>query len=486
VTRRLSLANRVSALTAVAVGVAVAVTSLAAFVTLRHQLYSSLDASLLNRATAAAEAGLVPLATVDQIPSAWLGAADVRFATVRADGTTYSPPQPGGGDITLGVPELRVARGQAGHALRTLHGSDRVDYRVVTVPLPGQPGTALALAQSLETTQETLAKLGVVMLIVGGLGVAVAGAFGMAVARSGLRPVRRLTAAAEDVARTDELKAIEVSGSDEIARLAGAFNEMLAALGASRERQRRLVADAGHELRTPLTSLRTNIDLLAQADSRGGLEPTARSELLADVRAQTEELSALVQDLVQLARDDPMAYRPEPVDLADVVGQAVQRVRRRAGTVRFDVLVETWAVLGEPQTLDRAVVNLLDNAVKWSPPEGVVTVRLVDGVLCVADEGPGIAGQDLPHVFERFYRASDARRLPGSGLGLAIVRQAAERHRGTVEAGRAAGGGAVVRLRLPPADAVHAEHGSRGDHGDHAGHAANPDHPVEPDRLDSA
>ncbi|MDQ4008862.1 MAG: HAMP domain-containing histidine kinase [Actinomycetota bacterium] len=448
---RLSLANRVSALTAMAVGVAVAVTSIAAYVTLRHQLYSSLDSSLLNRAVAAAQAGFVPQATMREVPAAWLGAADVRFATVRADGATYSPPQEGG-DIGLGRPELRVARGQEDYVVRTIQSSNGTPYRVVTVPSSGPAGTALALAQSLETTQETLSRLGVVMLIVGGLGVVVAGAFGMAVARSGLRPVRRLTAAAEEVARTDEIKPIEVSGSDEIARLAASFNEMLTALGASRERQRRLVADAGHELRTPLTSLRTNIDLLTQADSRGGLEPQARQDLLADVRAQLEELTVLIQDLVQLAREDPVARGPEPVDLADVVEQAVQRVRRRAGAVDFDVRLEPWPVFAERQTLDRAVVNLLDNAVKWSPRDGTVTVRLVNGVLDVADEGTGISEEDLPHIFERFYRASDARRLPGSGLGLAIVRQAAHRHGGTVSAGRTPQGGAIFRLTLPAAE----------------------------------
>jgi two-component system, OmpR family, sensor histidine kinase MprB len=448
---RLSLANRVTALTAIAVGVAVAVTSLAAFITLRHQLYSALDSSLLNRATAAAEAGLVPQATVRQIPSAWLGAADVRFLTVRADGLTYSPPQRGLGDIEIGPPELAVARGEEQHAIRTISSTDGTAYRVVTVPT--EPGTALALAQSLETTENTLGKLGVVMLIVGGLGVVVAAAFGMGVARSGLRPVRHLTSAAEEVARTDELKPIEVSGSDEIARLATAFNEMLTALGASRERQRQLVADAGHELRTPLTSLRTNIDLLAQADRSGGLDPKARQELLSDVRAQIEELTLLIQDLVQLARDEPIEHTPEPVDLADVVDHAVQRVRRRAGSVTFDVAVEPWPVLGEPQSLDRAVVNLLDNAVKWSPPNGVVTVRLVHGVLDVADQGPGISGEDLPHVFERFYRASDARHMPGSGLGLAIVQQTAQRHGGSVSAGRTPEGGAIFRLTLPAADA---------------------------------
>jgi two-component system, OmpR family, sensor histidine kinase MprB len=446
---RLSLANRVSALTAIAVGVAVAVTSLAAFITLRQQLYSSLDASLLNRATAAAEAGLVPQTIIGEIPPAWLGAADVQFATVQADGAMYSPPQQGAGNIELGLPEVQVARGEADYSIRTVRSSNGTYYRVVTVP--SEPGTALALEQSLEPTQEALGKLGFVMLIVGALGVVVAAACGMAVARSGLGPVRRLTSAAEEVARTDELKPIAVTGSDEIARLAAAFNEMLTALGASRDRQRQLVADAGHELRTPLTSLRTNIDLLAQADSQGGLDSEARQELLADVRAQLEELTLLIQDLVQLARDEPLPKQPEPIDLADVVDHAVDRVRPRAGGLRFDVEAESWPVVGEPQSLDRAVVNLLDNAVKWSPPDGVVTVRLVDGVLDVADQGPGISGEDLPHIFDRFYRASEARQLPGSGLGLAIVQQTAERHGGSVSAGRTPEGGAIFRMTLPAA-----------------------------------
>jgi two-component system sensor histidine kinase MprB len=446
---RLSLANRVSALTAIAVGVAVAVASLAAFVTVRQQLYTSLDSSLLNRATAAAEAGLVPEAIVRRIPSAVLGAADVRFATVQANGFMYVTPQRGAGEIRLGEPELEVARGQADYAIRTIRSSNGIDYRVATVP--SQPGSALALAQSQEPTQETLGKLGFVMLIFGALGVVVAAAFGMAVARSGLGPVRRLTSAAEEVARTDEIKPIEVTGSDEIARLAAAFNEMLTALGASRDRQRQLVADAGHELRTPLTSLRTNIDLLAQADSQGGLDSQARQELLTDVRAQLEELTALIQDLVQLARDEPLPMQPEPIDLADVVDHAVDRVRPRTGSVRFDVETHSWPVFGEPQSLDRAVVNLLDNAVKWSPPDGVVTVRLVNGVLDIADQGQGISGEDLPHIFDRFYRASEARQLPGSGLGLAIVQQTAERHGGSVGAGRTPEGGAIFRMTLPAA-----------------------------------
>ena len=273
----------------------------------------------------------------------------------------------------------------------------------------------------------------------------------------GSEPVERLTAAAEDVARTGRPEPIEVdsgTADDEISRLAISFNAMLAALAESRGRQNRLVADAGHELRTPLTSLRTNLDLLAQSDSQaeqGGrtLAPAERAVLLADVRAQVEELGLLVGDVVELAREDAPGYVPESVELSEIVDRAVERVRRRAPAIGFDVLTQPWWLQGDPAQLERAVVNLLDNATRWSPEDGTVHVRLDRGVLHVADEGPGIPAEDLPHIFERFYRSSAARSKPGSGLGLAIVRQAADRHGGRVTAGEAPGGGALLTLALP-------------------------------------
>jgi two-component system sensor histidine kinase MprB len=276
-------------------------------------------------------------------------------------------------------------------------------------------------------------------------------AAGLVLARAGVRPVERLTAAAEHVARTGELEPIDVHGRDELGRLALTFNAMLAALEISRTRQRQLVADAGHELRTPLTSLRTNLDLLAQSEASldRQLPKEDRDALLADVRAQAEELSGLVADLVELARDDSPSAGPEPVDFAAVVDRAVERVRRRAVGVRFDVALQPWTVYGESAQLERAVTNVLDNAVKWSPADGAVAVRLMNGRLDVADNGPGIADADLPHVFDRFYRSPSARAMPGSGLGLSIVRQAADRHGGSVSVGRATGGGALVILELP-------------------------------------
>jgi two-component system sensor histidine kinase MprB len=224
---------------------------------------------------------------------------------------------------------------------------------------------------------------------------------------------------------------------------------MLAALSASRDRQRQLVADAGHELRTPLTSLRTNLDLLIQADRSEGLSDEARSELLTDVRFQIEELTTLIGDLVELARDEPLPITVEPVDLAEIVDRAVQRVRRRAPGLEFAVRSEPWWVSGDAAALERAVTNLLDNAAKWSPPLGVVTCDLREGTFRVTDEGPGIAEEDLPHVFDRFYRSPESRSMPGSGLGLAIVRQVVERHGGTVHAGRADSGGAAFWLTVP-------------------------------------
>ena len=229
---------------------------------------------------------------------------------------------------------------------------------------------------------------------------------------------------------------------------------MLQALDASQHRQRQLVADAGHELRTPLTSLRTNIELIGQAadNAERSLSTEQRHEIMGDVRSQLEEMTTLVGDLVELARDEPMRRDPEPLDFADVVTQSVDRVRLRAPSVTFDVELEPWLVFGEAQLLERAVTNLLDNAAKWSPNGSTVTVRLVDGSLTVADQGPGIDPADLPHVFDRFYRSSEARTLPGSGLGLSIVRRAADRHGGTVEAASGPGGGTLFTFALPSSE----------------------------------
>ncbi|HEY8455193.1 MAG TPA: HAMP domain-containing sensor histidine kinase [Actinopolymorphaceae bacterium] len=450
--RGLSLRARVGLLAALGAGVLVVLVSIAAYVTVRASLLQQTDATLLERAYAAASGPLGNRSFLAQVPSEAFGAADIHIVLLRADGYSISALDASGNLVEppVGRPERAVARGLLSNSVRTAVGADGKEYRVVAVPSQ-VPGWSLVMAQPTAGTQATLRRLGLVLLVVGGGGVALAAWAGMAIARTGLRPVERLTAAAEHVARTGDLRPIPVNGDDELARLAHAFNAMLAALAEARNRERRLIADAGHELRTPLTSLRTNLDLLVQSESDDGprLSPADRSALLQDVRAQVVELSSLVGDLVELSREDPPTAAHAPVDFADIVTHAAERVRRRAQSLRFDLTIEPWTLWGDAQALERAVTNLLDNAAKWSPPGSVVTVTLRDGVLSVADQGPGISEADLPHIFERFYRSEEARTMPGSGLGLSIVKQVADRHGGAVSAGRAPGGGALFRLWLP-------------------------------------
>ena len=450
---RRSLASRVTLLTTIAVGLSVAFVALGAYVTMRVQLGNTLDSSLLERAQRAATQTTLANSVRAQIPPWALGAGDIRIAFVDLD---ENPPvisddadddEP---QISLGEEELAVALREEPYSLRTVDtGAER--FRVVAVPA-GQERQALVLAQSLAPQEKVLGKLGFVTVLFGVAGMVAAGMAGWGVATNGLRPVRRLTGAVETIARTEQLEPIPVEGDDEVARLATAFNQMLLALDHSRSRQRQLVADAGHELRTPLTSLRTNIELLSQADAGGpDLPAGARAELLSDVSAQIEELSQLVGDLVELARDEPLPTVVEAVDLVEAVDHAVERVRRRAPSVAFETHLAPWVVRGEAGTLERAVTNLLDNAAKWSPPGGTVRVSLAHGVLTVEDEGPGIAEHDLPHVFDRFYRSEESRAMPGSGLGLSIVAQAAARHAGSVHAERSEHGGAKLVLVLPGA-----------------------------------
>jgi len=445
-----SLASRVTLLATTAVGISVALVALAAYFTVRHQLQDTMDHSLLRRATQAARSSAINQLGANKVPSWAVGAGDVKILFVFAGGGTVSADDSNGRDFRTGKPEVAVARGSSRYACRTIVGKHGTPYRVATVP-SAQDGVALSLAQSLQPNEYTLDKLGLVMFVFGAFGVVAAAAAGWGVARSGLRPVRRLTEAAEEIARTEQLDPIDVQGNDEIARLARAFNAMLAALAASRDRQRQLVADAGHELRTPLTSLRTNLELLAQADSRGGLSASSREELMGDVRFQIEELTTLIGDLTELAREEPVEPTLGEVDLVEIVDRAVERVRRRAAGLAFDVVAEPWWLTGESAALERAVTNLLDNAAKWSPPLGAVTVRLEGGSLLVSDQGRGISEQDLPHVFDRFYRSPESRTLPGSGLGLSIVRQVAERHGGSVRADRSPEGGAAFVMTLPGA-----------------------------------
>ncbi|MCG5214207.1 sensor histidine kinase [Streptosporangium sp. KLBMP 9127] len=313
------------------------------------------------------------------------------------------------------------------------------------------PGVAVMESRQLAELESTLAGLAWILAGVAAVGVLGAASAGLLISRTALRPVAGLTEAVEHIAQTEDLgTTIPVEGTDEIARLSASFNAMTAALAGSRDRQRRLIIDAGHELRTPLTSLRTNIDLLLRSEHTGrALEPGAKRRLLGNVKAQFEELSTLVGDLLQLARSDEDHEPGERVAFHDVIEAAVARARLRAPGVRVDTELAPWHVTGHAASLQRAVMNLLDNAVKFSPPGGSVRVSLKDGRLTVTDHGPGIPEEDLPYVFDRFWRSPAARSLPGSGLGLAIVAQAAREAGGETGLGNAPGGGAVAWLWLP-------------------------------------
>jgi two-component system sensor histidine kinase MprB len=323
---------------------------------------------------------------------------------------------------------------------------DGVPVRILTIP--GPPGTALQLARSLAEVDDTLEQLILILIFVVLGGAALAALLGFLVTRTALAPAARMTAAAEDVARTQDLgRRIEVTGEDELGRLAASFNQMLAALERSVGAQRSLVADASHELRTPLTSLRTNIETLHRVDE---LPDGERTRLLKDVSSELEELSRLVDDVVELAREgSDQGEGFEDVRLDQLVEAAVRRAQRRSREVEFTVSVEPSVVDGAPERLDRAVSNLLDNAVKWSSDGGPVEVTVRDATVTVRDHGPGIAEEDLPRIFDRFYRAAAARGMPGSGLGLAIAKQVVELHGGTVSATNASGGGAALELRFP-------------------------------------
>src|SRR5262249_35052728 len=277
-------------------------------------------------------------------------------------------------------------------------------------------------------------------------GVAIAGGLGLAVAQTALTPVRRLTQATEHVTETQDLsERIEVRGEDEISRLATSFNTMLAALEESARSQRQLVSDASHELRTPLTSLRTNIEALARDRN---MPDNEREKLLNDVVAQLSEMTALVTELVELARGQTHPQEAEDVRLDLLVGEVLEKARRDYPQVEFVPDLQSYELHGVPNTIARAVSNLLDNAAKWSPPGGKVEITVRNGQVIVRDHGPGIDENDLPYVFDRFYRAPAARKLPGSGLGLAIVKQVAEAHGGGVGAERPADGGTLMRFRL--------------------------------------
>jgi len=450
------LQRRVAYLTTIAVALAVAVTSVAGYVTLRISLYRALDAEMVQTATSLAA---VPVAqdirTLGGLTERALRAGNVSVAAIRTDGEAFYVPDERD-HLLLGPKELAVARLQSGYSAHNGVTSGGEAYRIVAVPITDLGNYALVLGRPLQPTNDILSSLWLALIIFGVAGVIIAAVVGAYVARSSLRPVRELSAAVEHVTVTKELTPITINApAGDIAVLAESFNQMLQSLASSRERQARLIADAGHELRTPLTSLRTNIELLAADAESGMLKQQDRIAILADVKAQLVEFTELIGDLVQLARDET-ASMPEALDFRNVVNAALDRVRRRAHGLIFDVELNPFYVVGDSDTLERAVTNLLDNAVKWSPPNGTIRVQLEGDRLRVADQGPGISEADMPFIFDRFYRGDTARQTSGTGLGLSIVAQTVAQHGGWVKASRSAQGGAELTIQLPGATSLEA------------------------------
>jgi two-component system, OmpR family, sensor histidine kinase MprB len=470
-TRRLSLRARLAVLTSMAVAVAVAACAVGCWFIVRGRLIDQLDRSLSGPMAARPRPG--PL--WGDSPQAICGKPqpDDRFReflptmrVVRSDGTACSPPGTSETLVTTDA-DRAVARGERAALFRNGTTTSGTPVRVFTrLDRPGT-GVAVSIARPLAQVNDSLGSLTMLLVTVAAVGVLGAAIAGLLIARAGLRPVDRLTEAVEHIARTEDLRTtIPVEGGDEIARLSRSFNSMTAALASSRERQQQLIVDAGHELRTPLTSLRTNVDLMLRSETTGRPLPAAdKRHLLANLKAQLLELTSLVGDLLDLSRPEAAGSgaAEEQVALHEVVDNAVGRARLRGPGLRVDAALEPWYVRGHAPSLGRAVVNLLDNAVKFSPPDGTVTVRLHGGALTVRDHGPGIPAEDLPHVFERFWRSPSARGLPGSGLGLAIVARAVREAGGEVRLGPADGGGTLAWLRLPGSETPQQGTGPGGD-----------------------
>jgi two-component system, OmpR family, sensor histidine kinase MprB len=445
--------TRLTAAAALASTVAIIAVVAVAYVVVRHELFSNIDGQLRSQA---ANPGTIQLSngTTPFTATRKTGQRASDLQLVYTDGSSARPPN----EDPLPVAARDTAIIQTGGTWMRTTTYQGTAYRILTVRKLVQSQTdgsealvALQVAEPLTAADSELHKLRLafLLLVLLGLGLVVAGTW--LLVRRAMRPVATLTDAAEQIAVTQDLTTrIESYGDDELGRLASTFNTMLDALEKSLGQQRQLILDASHELRTPLASLRTNVEVLHDVDR---LTVDQRRALLDGIVTQLDELTGLVADVVELARGDAPESAQEDLSLDDLVVHAVARARRHWPNIVFMVETDPVVVRGVPGRIDRAVANLLDNAGKFSPSGSVVDVAVsAAGVLTVADRGPGVPDEALAHVFDRFYRADEARALPGSGLGLAIVKQVVDGHRGTVELVNRPDGGAIVTVSLPPAN----------------------------------
>ena len=380
------------------------------------------------------------------IQPAPFGAASGYVQFISPEGAVEVPAGQGASPtkIAITATDRAIATSGSGRFLtdRSVKGTE---LRVLTLGIG--PRGAVLVARPLTEVEHELSRLLLILALIGGGGIVLAGMLGTLVARTALAPIARFTRRTETLTGNLDLsRRLDVEGNDELARLAESFNATLAALERSVQAQRHLIADASHELRTPIASLRANIQILGEAER---LPADELKGLREDIVEELDDLTALVSDVVELARGAAPDAAADDMRLDHVVETAVRRTERR-GDLSFQLSLEPTLICGQADRVNRAVSNLLDNARRWSPAEGIVEVELKDGVLTVRDHGPGFQESDLPFVFDRFYRAQNARRLPGSGLGLAIVRQAAESSGGFAEADNAPGGGALLRVSFGP------------------------------------
>ena len=430
--------------------------SLIVYVVVRNELESRINNTLRQEIRRAVDVrfwvGGPSPAGFGRVPQPAFGGAGGFLQLVDANGHTYrsdfnSPSLP----VTNRVQE--AAKTGGGNPFFFDTHVDGTHLRILAAPIGD--GLALEATQPLTDLDNELASIRLWLIVIVAGGIAAALGLGLLVARTALAPVRRLTTTTEHVSRTQDLASrIEVRGTDELAKLASSFNVMLEALDRAARSQRRLVADASHELRTPLTSLRTNVEVLLLEGQP--LAPEDRRQLLNDVVLQVDEMNTLIGQLVDLARPDAESEPMQHLRLDELTAQAVKRAQRQRPSVPISVDLKETVVYGSPASLERAVMNLLDNAGKWTRPGTGIDVQLANGELTVRDRGPGINSEDLPFIFESFYRSVEARSLPGSGLGLSIVKQVVDQHGGTITAERPFGGGTRMHVRLPvsstPAD----------------------------------
>lgn len=426
--------------------VALAVTAVA-FLAIRTDLQNQVRQEVAARAdNVRHEAGQYH----GRIPDGWVpphssgGFANLTYTqVVTAEGQVWAPP----GDLRLLAPSEAAVHVAAG-TQDAFYSSARINSIRATVYTEQiAPGLAIQVAEATTTTDQEVSDIGTTLAVLSVVGVLSATLLGWAVARAGLAPVARLAGVAEEVSLTgDPGRRVEVRRPDELGRLAMSFNAMLGALQRSLDAQRRLVSDASHELRTPLASLRINADLLLEHPEMPAAE---RTEILGRVADQVQELSRLVVSVTDLARGEPLQKERSRIRFDAVASDALEAARRDWPNTEFDADLAPCTVDGSPDRLRVAVKNLLDNAAKFGPPEGPIQLRLADGELTVRDRGPGIAPDDLPLVFDRFYRATSSRAAPGAGLGLAVVREIALGHGGTVAAEPAPGGGTLIRFSIP-------------------------------------